>query len=108
MKKNEQDQFEVLRKINKKSDITQRELSSSLGLSLGKINYCLNALKDKGFIKIQNFKKSKNKLKYMYVLTPKGISEKSKLTLNFMKKKMREYDQLKEELEENNVDNNKI
>ena len=99
MKKNEQDQFEVLRKINKKSDITQRELSSSLGLSLGKINYCLNALKDKGFIKIQNFKKSKNKLKYMYVLTPKGISEKSKLTLNFMKKKMREYEDLKKDLE---------
>ena len=99
MKKNDQDQFEVLRKINKKSDVTQRELSNSLGLSLGKINYCLNALKDKGFIKIQNFKKSKNKLKYMYVLTPEGIAEKSKLTLNFMKQKMREYEDLKKDLE---------
>ncbi len=99
MKKNDQDQFEVLRKINKKSDVTQRELSNSLGLSLGKINYCLSALKDKGFIKIQNFKKSKNKLKYMYVLTPEGIAEKSKLTLNFMKQKMREYEDLKKDLE---------
>lgn len=99
MKKSDQDQFEVLRKINKKSDITQRELSYTLGLSLGKINYCLNALKDKGFIKIKNFKKSKNKLKYMYVLTPEGISEKTKLTLNFMKQKMREYEDLKKDLE---------
>ena len=98
MKKSEQDQFEVLRKINKKSDITQRELSSTLGLSLGKINYCLNSLKEKGFIKIKNFTKSKNKLKYMYVLTPQGISEKTKITINFMKQKMSEYDELKLEL----------
>tara|TARA_Y100000591_G_C21496045_1_gene527543 strand:+ start:339 stop:641 length:303 start_codon:yes stop_codon:yes gene_type:complete len=100
MKQNDQDQFEVLRKINKKSDITQRELSSSLGLSLGKINYCLSALKDKGFIKIKNFKKSKNKMKYMYVLTPEGISEKTKLTINFMKQKMKEYEELKKDLKE--------
>ncbi len=98
MKKSDQDQFEVLRKINKKSDITQRELSSSLGLSLGKINYCLSALKDKGFIKIKNFKKSKNKMKYMYVLTPEGISEKTKITINFMKQKMKEYEDLKKDL----------
>ncbi len=99
MKKSDQDQFEVLRKINKKSDITQRELSNTLGLSLGKINYCLSALKEKGFIKIKNFKKSKNKLKYMYILTPEGIAEKSKLTLNFMKQKMKEYEDLKKDLE---------
>lgn len=98
MKQSDQDQFEVLRKINKKSDITQRELSSSLGLSLGKINYCLSALKEKGFIKIKNFKKSKNKMKYMYVLTPDGISEKTKLTINFMKQKMKEYEDLKKDL----------
>ncbi len=99
MKKSEQDQFEVLRKVNKKSDITQRELSNSLGLSLGKINYCLNALKNKGLIKIKNFTKSKSKLKYMYVLTPEGISEKTKLTVNFMKQKMKEYEDLKKDLE---------
>ncbi len=98
MKQSDKDQFEVLRKINKKSDITQRELSSSLGLSLGKINYCLSALKDKGFIKIKNFKKSKNKLKYMYVLTPEGIAEKTKITINFMKQKMKEYEDLKRDL----------
>lgn len=101
MKQSDKDQFEVLRKINKKSDITQRELSSSLGLSLGKINYCLSALKDKGFIKIKNFKKSKNKLKYMYVLTPEGIAEKTKITINFMKIKMKEYDELQSELKNN-------
>ena len=99
MKKSEQQQWEVLRKINKKSDITQRELSSTLGLSLGKINYCLNSLKEKGFIKIKNFTKSKNKLKYMYVLTPQGISEKTKITINFMKQKMSEYEDLKKDLE---------
>jgi len=66
---------------------------------LGKLNYCLNALKAKGLIKLKNFKKSKNKIRYSYVLTPKGISEKTKLTLNFMKNKMKEYDQLKKELE---------
>ena len=92
------DQFEVLRAIDKKSNTTQRELSNSLGFSLGNINYCLGALKDKGLIKISNFSKSKNKIKYAYVLTPKCIAEKTKLTLNFMKKKMKEYDELETEL----------
>ena len=94
------DQFEVLRAIDKKSNTTQRELSNSLGFSLGKINYCLGALKNKGLIKISNFSKSKNKIKYAYVLTPKGIAEKTKLTLNFMKKKMKEYDELRKEMQE--------
>jgi len=94
------DQFEVLRAIDKKSNTTQRELSNSLGFSLGKINYCLGALKDKGLIKISNFSKSKNKIKYAYVLTPKGIAEKTKLTLNFMKRKMKEYDELRKEMQE--------
>ena len=61
-------------------------------------SYCLNALKDKGLIKIQNFKKNPDKVNYIYVLTPKGIAEKTKLTINFMKRKMREYDELKKEL----------
>ena len=96
--KNNIDQFNVLRKIIKKPESTQRELSESLGLSLGKINYCLKGLKQKGLIKIDNFKKHKNKFQYTYLLTPKGIAEKTRLTINFMKIKMREYDELQKEL----------
>ena len=96
--KNNQDHFEVLRKLQKKPDSTQRELAEELGFSLGKLNYCLKALKSKGLLKIKNFKKNPNKINYIYTLTPKGISEKTKLTINFMKRKMQEYDELKKEL----------
>ena len=96
-----QDHLELLRKINKKPHSSQRELADELGFSLGKLNYIIKALQNKGFIKIQNFRKNSNKLNYLYVLTPKGISEKTKLTLNFMKRKIKEYDDLKRELEEN-------
>ena len=95
-----QDHFNVLRKISSKPKSTQRELAEELGFSLGKLNYCLKSLKDKGFVKIKNFKKNPNKINYIYVLTPKGISEKSKLTINFMKRKMEEYDELKKEIKE--------
>ena len=97
--KTKEDQFEVLRKLQKKPNSSQRQLAHSLGFSLGKLNYCLNALKDKGFIKIENFTKNPKKLNYIYVLTPKGISEKTKLTINYMKKKMKEYDEHKKELD---------
>ena len=93
------DHFEVLRKINSNPESTQRELANDLGFSLGKLNYCLKALKGKGLVKIENFTKNPNKINYIYVLTPKGISEKTKLTVNFMKRKMKEYDELKRELE---------
>ena len=93
-----QDHFNVLRKINSKPKSTQRELAVELGFSLGKLNYCLRALKTKGLVKIKNFEKNPNKLNYIYVLTPRGISEKTKLTLNFMKRKMKEYDELKKEI----------
>ena len=96
--KDNQDHFEVLRKIKNKPETTQRELAEELGFSLGKLNYCLKALRSKGLIKIENFRKNPNKSNYIYVLTPKGISEKTKLTINFMKKTMREYDELKREL----------
>ena len=105
-KSNKTDEFELLRKIQKNPNYSQRELAYELGVSLGKLNYCLNALKDKGLIKIKNFTKNPNKLNYVYVLTPKGFSEKAKLTLNFMKRKMQEYEDLKEELEKiNNKEN---
>ena len=95
---NNQDHFNVLRKIQTKPKSTQRELAQELGFSLGKLNYCLKALKEKGLIKLQNFKKNPNKINYFYVLTPKGIAEKTELTLNFMKKKMEEYDELRKEI----------
>lgn len=100
--KKEQDYFEVLRKIEKTPKSSQRQLAGELGFSLGKLNYCLKALKKKGLVKLQNFKKKQNKISYLgYVITPEGIAERTKLTLNFMKRKMKEYDDLKKELEEN-------
>ena len=99
---NDSDKFNVLRKVNSNPNISQRELASQLNLSLGKVNYCLKSLKSKGLVKIKNFKKSENKLRYAYILTPKGISEKTKITISFMKRKMREYDELKSEIEETN------
>ena len=96
--KNDPDQFNVLRKINSNPNISQRDLANELNLSLGKINYCLKALKSKGLVKIQNFNKSKNKMGYAYILTPRGISEKTKITINFMKRKMEEYEELKKEI----------
>ena len=98
---NNQDNLNILRKIQNKSDITQRDLANELGFSLGKLNYCLKALKNKGLIKIKNFEKNKSKMNYMYLLTPKGISANTKLTINFMKKKMSEYDELQKELGDN-------
>jgi EPS-associated MarR family transcriptional regulator len=90
--------FNILRKIDKDPEASQRELAKELGLSIGKLNYCLKALKEKGLIKIQNFSKSQKKTKYLYFLTPKGVLEKTKVTVNFMKRKMREYEELKKEL----------
>ena len=99
--KNEQDHFEVLRKIQKTPESSQRELAEVLGFSLGKLNYCLKSLQKKGLVKLQNFQKKANKINYLrYVITPKGISERTKLTINFMKRKMKEYDELKSEIED--------
>ena len=95
---NNQDHLNLLRKIKNKPKSSQRQLAEELGFSLGKLNYCLNALKQKGLVKIHNFKKNPNKINYIYVLTPKGIAQKTKLTINFMKRKMNEYDELKKEL----------
>jgi len=97
--KNNLENFELLRKIQKNPKISQRKLAEKLGFSLGKINYCLKALQKKGLIKVENFKKNSKKINYLYVLTPKGISEKTKLTINFMKIKIKEYDELKSEID---------
>ena len=78
---------------------SQRQLAEELGFSLGKLNYCLKALQKKGLVKIKNFQKKTDKISYIqYVITPKGIMERTKLTINFMKRKMKEYDELKREL----------
>tara|TARA_B100000029_G_scaffold516296_1_gene628510 strand:+ start:5710 stop:6006 length:297 start_codon:yes stop_codon:yes gene_type:complete len=97
--KDNQDHLNVLRSIQKKPESSQRELAKNLGFSLGKLNYCVKALQEKGLIKIQNFQKRKDKIKYIqYVITPEGIAERTRLTINFMKRKMKEYDELKKEL----------
>ena len=95
-----QDESNVLRKLNINPEYSQRQLANKLGFSLGKLNYCIAALKNKGLIKVKNFNRNKDKLGYAYLLTPKGITEKTKLTINFMKLKMKEYDQLSKELEQ--------
>jgi len=94
-----ENKFKVLRGIKNNPNSSQRKLAEELGFSLGKLNYCLNALKQKGFIKIQNFKLNPNKIGYAYILTLKGIRQKTKLTINFMQKKMKKYNKLKRELE---------
>ena len=98
--KDNQDYFNILRKIKHKPKSPQRELAQELGFSLGKLNYCLRDLKTKGFIKIENSKKKFKKINYIYELTPKGHDEKNLLTLNFMQKKIEEYDELKQEIKD--------
>ena len=88
----------LLRTISDYPQITQRELSSRLGLSLGKINFLMRSLIDKGFIKANNFKNSHNKISYLYFLTPAGIEEKTKITYRFLKRKMEEYEKLENEI----------
>ena len=102
------DDLNIMRKIQNKPELSQRQLAQELGFSLGKINYCLNALKIKGLIKISNFKKNNNKLNYFYILTPKGFIKKTNLTLKFMQLKMAEYDELQKELlKEKEINNEK-
>ena len=91
--------YQVLKLIEAQPDITQRELARRLGVSLGKTNYCLKALIDKGWIKANNFRNSHNKLAYFYVLTPKGLEQKAIITRRFLQRKMREYENLKQEIE---------
>ena len=92
--------LKVLRQIEANPEVTQRELAKELGVSLGKVNYCLKALVQRGLVKAKNFKNSKNKSAYIYVLTPKGIEEKSRITLRFLKRKKAEYESLKTEIDQ--------
>ena len=94
-----QNEFQILKSLERDSRPTQRQLSNDLGVSLGKVNYCLKSLIEKGFVKVDNFRNSNNKIQYSYLLTPKGIEEKAKLTLDFLRIKNQEYDTLKQEIE---------
>jgi len=91
--------FKIMRILQDNPDLTQRELADKLGMSVGGLNYCLNALIDKGLVKMQNLSNSKNKFKYIYLLTPMGIAEKVALTTRFLSRKMEEYEALKLEIE---------
>ncbi len=97
---NESVRYHVLKQIQDNPEITQRELAGITGVSLGKVNYCLKALVDKGYIKAVNFKNSRKKSAYLYMLTPIGIEEKAQITVRFLKHKMAEYDRIKAEIEE--------
>lgn len=90
----------ICREIDRSPETTQRELSSRLGISLGKVNFLINALIEKGFVKVENFKNSSNKTAYLYCLTPGGIEEKGRMTYLFLKRKMREYEQLELEIQQ--------
>lgn len=91
--------FKVLRLLESKPDISQRELADELGVSLGKANYCLKAIIDKGWVKARKFKNNNNKSAYRYLLTPKGISQKATIAIRFLNRKRAEYDEIKREIE---------
>lgn len=95
----EENQFEVLLRLHQKPQVSQRALAKDLGVGLGMINFCFQALVEKGLVKMQNFSQSKNKLRYVYLLTPAGVSEKSKLTAEFLKRKVAEYEALQAEID---------
>lgn len=96
----EEVRYKLLKVLGPNPQLSQRELARELGISLGKINYCLRALMDKGWIKAANFKNSRNKIAYMYLLTPRGLEEKARLTTRFLQIKMREYEALRIEIEQ--------
>ena len=98
-KTNDYEHLSILRKIHSDQNTNQRKMANDLGLSLGKLNFCLNELRKKGYVKYKNFKKNENKINYIYILTPAGISKKTKLLINFMKRKMNEYDELKKDFD---------
>jgi EPS-associated MarR family transcriptional regulator len=95
----EEIQFEVLRRLHQTPQVSQRALAKDLGVGLGTINFCFQALVQKGLVKMQNFSLSENKLRYVYLLTPTGVTEKSKLTAEFLKRKVTEYEKLQAEIE---------
>lgn len=92
--------FRLLRLLEARPELSQRDLARELGASLGKVNYCLHALIDKGLVKARNFRNNRNKLGYAYLLTPRGIDRKATITVQFLRRKMAEYENLKSEIEQ--------
>jgi EPS-associated MarR family transcriptional regulator len=90
--------YKILKKLEANPKVTQRELANELGISLGRVNYCIQALIEKGLVKARNFRNSKNKIGYAYLLTPHGIEEKVKITAQFLKYKIEEYEALEKEI----------
>ena len=97
---NEEISYRLFKLIEEDPDISQRELAKEMGISLGKTNYCLKGLMERGWLKARNFKNSNNKIAYAYVLTPRGLSEKAKITTRYLKRKVYEYERLKSEIEQ--------
>ena len=100
--------LDLLRKLESNPEYTQRELSQEMGVSLGKVNYCMKKLVEKGLIKLTNFSRNPNKVGYIYLLTPAGIEEKTKLTFAFLKIKLEEYKILKDEISKLKQDTEKL
>ena len=96
---NNESHLDILREVHNNPNLSQRDLAKNLDMSLGKLNYLIRSLANKGLIKINNFRKSNRKFGYIYVLTPRGIKQKLNLTVRFMKRKIKEYDELKSEIE---------
>ncbi len=96
----EETRYRLLKLLGPNPHLSQREVAKELGISLGKVNYCLRALVEKGWIKAANFKNSKNKSAYMYLLTPRGIEAKARVTTQFLHRKVREYEALRTEIEQ--------
>lgn len=92
--------YSLLKTLEDNPSLSQRDLAKRLGISLGKVNFCLNALVEKGCLKVNNFRNSENKLAYAYVLTPSGIEERARMTVHFLRRKVQEYEQLRSEIEE--------
>lgn len=92
--------YNILKILEKDPNISQRQLADALGISLGKVNYCLKALMEKGLIKVKNFRNSQNKLGYIYVLTARGMEDKAKVTVRFLKYKIEEFEELEKEIEQ--------
>lgn len=91
--------YGLLKTLEDNPDLSQRDMAKRLGVSLGKVNFCLNALVAKGLLKVNNFRNSENKLAYAYLLTPRGVEEKARMTVRFLKYKMQEYERLRAEIE---------
>jgi len=92
--------YKLLKRLEENPNLSQRELARELNISLGKVNYCLKALLDKGWVKMGNFKKNPNKLGYAYILTPSGVEEKANVTSQFLKQKLQEHEELTQEIEQ--------